>query len=121
MEAATTIIMMMVPTTTVGIKKRRGGSFSASSCAPGTCACTLLIATRALDASRSPVQPQLDYDWFNPYDPASVSAQAQAVCKCLNDVHKTTQRASAALPPIEALQLAIRQCTRQLLVHYLED
>ncbi len=73
------------------------------------------------DGSRSPVQPQLDYDWFNPYDPASVSAQAPAVCKCLDDIRKTARMARGALPPIEALPLAIRQCTRQLLVHYLED
>ncbi len=73
------------------------------------------------EGSRTPVQPQLDYDWFDPYDPASVSAQAPTVRKCLNDNRKTARRASAALPPIEALPLAIRQCTRQLLVHYLED
>jgi hypothetical protein len=35
------------------------------------------------EGSRSPVQPQLDYYAFNPYDPASVSALVPAVCKCL--------------------------------------
>jgi hypothetical protein len=73
------------------------------------------------EGSRSPVQPQLDYYGFNPYDPASVSAQAPVVCKCLDDISKTARRARVALPPIEALPLAIRQCAQQLLVHYLED
>ncbi len=73
------------------------------------------------EGSRSPSQPQLDYYGFNPYDPASVSAQALAACKCLEDIRKTARRARAALSPIEARQLAIRQCARQLFVHYLED
>jgi hypothetical protein len=73
------------------------------------------------EGSRTPVQPQLDYDWFDPYDLESVSAQAPAVIKCLNDICKTARMARAALPPIEALPLAICQCTQQLLVHYLED
>jgi hypothetical protein len=68
-----------------------------------------------------PVQPQLDYDWFDPYDPDSVDEQAPAVIKCLNDIRKTARRARAALPPIEELPLAIRQCTQELLVHYLGD
>jgi hypothetical protein len=73
------------------------------------------------EGSRSPCQPQLDYYEFNPYDQASVSAQAPAVCKCLDDIRKTARRARAALPPIEALPRAIRQCAPQLVVHYLED
>jgi hypothetical protein len=73
------------------------------------------------EGSRSPGQPQLDYYGFNPYDPASVSAQTPAVCKCLDDIRKTARMARAALPPIEALPRAIRQCTRRLVVDYLED
>ncbi len=73
------------------------------------------------EGSRTPVQPQLDYDSFDPDDPHSVDDQAPAVIKCLNDIRKTARRARAALPPIEALPPAIRQCTQQLLVEYLED
>jgi hypothetical protein len=73
------------------------------------------------EGSRTPVQPQLDHDSFDPDDPRSVDDQAPAVIKCLNDIRKTARRARAALPPIEALPLAIRQCTQQLIVEYLED
>ncbi len=71
--------------------------------------------------SRTPSQPQIDYYAFNPHDPDSVEEQAPAVIECLDAIRKTARKARATLPPIEALPLAIRQCTRQLIVHYLED
>ncbi len=73
------------------------------------------------EGSRTPSQPQIDYYAFNPHDPDSVEEQAPAVIKCLDAIRKTARIATATLPPIDALPLAIRQCTRQLIVHYLED
>jgi hypothetical protein len=73
------------------------------------------------EGSRTPSQPQIDYYAFNPHDRDSVEAQAPAVIKCLDAIRQTARTAKAALPPIEALPLAIRQCTQQLIVEYLED
>jgi hypothetical protein len=73
------------------------------------------------DGYRTPSQPQKNYYAFNPHDPDSVEAQAHAVIQCLDAIRKTARTTKATLPPIDALPLAIRQCTRQLIVHYLED
>jgi hypothetical protein len=43
------------------------------------------------EGSRTPVQPQLDYDSFDPDDPHSVDDQAPAVIKCLNDSQNGTE------------------------------
>jgi hypothetical protein len=86
--------------------------------------CILNMQAHIADCNKgscTPGQPQLVYYGFNPYNPASVSAQAQAVCKCLDDIRKTARMARAALPPIEALPRAIRQCTLRIVVDYLDS
>jgi hypothetical protein len=56
----------------------------------------------------TPDQPPHDYFLFDPYDWISVFWRASAVCKCLADIRKKARAAKRALPPIEALQQAIR-------------
>ncbi len=122
---ATSTITITITITTVGIKKKRRDQ-EEEAWRQLLRNAMLILNKRAhiadcKEGSRSPSQPQYNYYVFNPHDLASVSAQAPAVIKCLDDIRKTARTARAALPPIEALPLAICQCTRQLLVHYLED
>jgi hypothetical protein len=66
-------------------------------------------------------QPPHDYFSFDPDKPASVFQRAYAVYRCINDVRKKARQDKRDLPPIEALQQAIRGCSRRLLMEYLED
>jgi hypothetical protein len=69
----------------------------------------------------TPNQPPHDYYAFDPDDPDSVFARAYAVYRCLADIRTKAWKAKRDLPPIEALQQAIRGCPRRLLMEYLQD
>ncbi len=73
------------------------------------------------DGSRTPDQPPRDYYAFDPDDMTLVFKHVPAVHRCLVDIRQKARSAKRALPLIEALPPAIRRCTLQFLVEYLED